>query len=88
MSEYKVDFKSMPWEETGAGIRVKVKKQGDQQIRMVEYFRDMKPHWCERGHKGMVLQGRIEIEYDAETLLYEAGDGVMIPSGGEHSTLR
>jgi quercetin dioxygenase-like cupin family protein len=51
---------------------------------MVEYSRDLPPHWCEKGHIGYVLEGRIEIEFAHECHVYSSGDGVFIPNGPEH----
>ena len=44
----------------------------------------MPPHWCEKGHYGLVLDGEIEIEFQNEKIIYKAGDGVFIPDGEEH----
>jgi len=51
---------------------------------LVEYTRDMAPHWCEKGHVGYVLDGEFEVEFERETVVFQAGDGVFIPSGPEH----
>ena len=44
----------------------------------------MPPHWCERGHIGYILEGRFEIQFDNDTIIYEKGDGVFIPDGKKH----
>jgi hypothetical protein len=41
----------------------------------------MEPHWCDRGHLGYILEGRFEIEFAEGTYVFEARDGVIIPSG-------
>lgn len=84
MSGRKVDFTSLEWEAPMEGLRLKAKRGGGKQIRLVEYTPDMPPHWCEVGHCGYVLEGRFEIQYDGETVTYGPGDGVFIPSGHEH----
>jgi len=66
------------------GLRFKAVKQDDRQLRLVEYTRDMEPHWCEKGHMGYVLEGQLEIELATETLVFGPGDGILIPSGEEH----
>ena len=53
-------------------------------MRLVEYTGEMEPHWCDRGHVGMILKGRFEIEFDSGTLVFEEGDGVAIPDGAGH----
>lgn len=82
--DYKVDFKCIDWEEPIEGMRCKIKKQQGKQLRLVEYSRDMEPHWCENGHIGLVLKGKLEIKFDGETCLYGPGDGIFIPSGEQH----
>jgi hypothetical protein len=84
MSDYRVDFGSMEWEEPMPGVRHKIVIQGGGKLRLVEYFKSMEPHWCSRGHVGMILDGRFEIRYDACTEVYGPGDGVFIPSGDKH----
>ena len=84
MNQYKVDFETKPWQEPMPGVRHKFVNQGNVKLRLVEYFKEMEPHWCNRGHVGMVLEGRFEIRYDNATEIYNPGDGVLIPSGEEH----
>ena len=84
MTEYRVDFEAMDWEEPMTGVRHKVVIQHGKKLRLVEYFKSMEPHWCNRGHMGMIVDGRFEIRYDSRTEVYDPGDGVFIPSGEEH----
>jgi quercetin dioxygenase-like cupin family protein len=84
MIERKVDFEAIPWENPVRGARAKVMGHGGRRLRLVEYTPAMEPHWCEKGHIGYVLKGRFEIQFDDETLVYETGDGVFIPSGRQH----
>ena len=84
MGKYKVDFGSIGWETPMQGLRFKVQKQGGRQLRLVEYARDMEPHWCEKGHIGYVLEGRFEITFEKEVAIFNPGDGIFIPSGAEH----
>jgi quercetin dioxygenase-like cupin family protein len=51
---------------------------------VVEYFPDMPPHWCEKGHVGYILEGEFEIEFDNTTHVFRQGDGLFIPDGAEH----
>jgi mannose-6-phosphate isomerase-like protein (cupin superfamily) len=81
---YRVAFRDLPWEECASGIRHKVHRRGGQLLRLVEYDASMAPHWCERGHVGTILSGRLEIEFTSGTQVFEPGDGVDIPSGHEH----
>ena len=81
---YKVDFRTMDWESPMAGVRHKVVDREGVRLRLAEYRVDMEPHWCERGHVGRILEGTFEIVFEDEAHIYEAGDGVFIPSGAEH----
>lgn len=84
MTSYRVDFNAQPWEAPVDGLRCKAVKQGDRQLRLVEYTRNLEPHWCEKGHMGYVLEGRLEIEFEDQVLVFNPGDGIIIPSGWEH----
>ena len=84
MSKYKVEFEEVSWEAPMPGVRHKVVNQGNVKLRLVEYSKEVEPHWCNRGHVGMVLEGQFEIRYDTVTEVYGPRDGVMIPSGDEH----
>lgn len=81
---HKIDFGSISWEMPMRGVRHKVIKQRDKQLRLVEYTKDLEPHWCEKGHIGYVLEGQLEITFENERLVYNPGDGVFISSGKEH----
>jgi quercetin dioxygenase-like cupin family protein len=84
MSTYKVDFDDLNWERPIHGLRLKAKREGGKQLRLVEYTPDMEPHWCDKGHFGYVLSGRFEIAFDDVTEIYDEGDGVFIPPGSAH----
>jgi mannose-6-phosphate isomerase-like protein (cupin superfamily) len=81
---YLIDFDSIPWESPMEGLRFRAVGEKGRQVRLVEYTADMDPHWCDKGHVGMVLEGTVEIEFPGETLVFESGAGVFIPSGQEH----
>jgi len=84
MAQYKIDFISIPWETPMDGLRFKVNKQGGKQLRLVEYSKDMEPHWCEKGHIGYVLEGQLEIKFEGEVAIFNPGDGIFIPTGKDH----
>ncbi len=81
---YKVDFKSIPWESPIEGMRQKNHRIGSQQLRLVEYSKDLSPHWCEKGHIGYVIEGQMEIKFEHEIQIYSPGDGIFISGGQEH----
>jgi len=84
MSGYKVDFNALQWETPMGGLRYKAERRSGRQLRLVEYTRDMKPHWCENGHAGLVLEGTFEIAFDHEVAVFKPGDGIFIPPGKQH----
>ena len=84
VSRYKVEFEALPWKAPMPGLRFRAQAQHGRQLRLVEYTKEMEPHWCEKGHIGYVLEGRFEIRYESETAVYDPGDGVFIPPGAEH----
>jgi quercetin dioxygenase-like cupin family protein len=59
-------------------------QHGSKRVRLVEYSKSMPPHWCERGHYGYILDGRMEIKFADCVRVFTAGDGVFIPDGPEH----
>ena len=81
MLQYKVNFDNLKWETPIKGVKCKIYKHGEKQLRLVEYSKEMPLHWCEKGHYGYILDGKLEIEYENEKLVYQTGDGVFIPDG-------
>lgn len=81
---YRVAFEALPWTTPAEGIRCKIHSEGDRRLRLVEYSRSMPPHWCTKGHMGSILEGELEVEFDRETFVFRAPDGVLIPDGPEH----
>ena len=84
MIPYKVDFQIIPWESPLEGLRQKKYKFGGQQLRWVEYSKNLPSHWCEKGHIGYVLEGQMEIKFENDVQIYSPGDGIFIPAGPEH----
>ena len=84
MTDHRIVFSKLDWTIPLPGVRHKIQQIGTQILRLVEYSSEMKPHWCERGHVGYILEGRFEIELADETLVFAAGDGVYIPGGRSH----
>ncbi|MDD5312744.1 MAG: cupin domain-containing protein [Dehalococcoidia bacterium] len=82
--QYKADFSKLEWEIPIEGVRHKYFDRDGLRLRLVEYSKDMPPHWCEKGHYGYVIEGRMEIEYENGSVTYNPGDGILIPDGPEH----
>jgi quercetin dioxygenase-like cupin family protein len=84
MHKYKVNFDTLKWESPMTGVRHKYFDQDGIRIRLVEYTNQMPEHWCEKGHYGIVLSGKIEIEYENTKEIYSPGDAIIIPNGATH----
>ena len=82
MKPYKVVFDSLEWQAAMPGARFKVFGDGRKQMRLVEFTSEfVEPHWCEKGHVGLVLQGELEIDFDGQVIRYGQGSGIFIPRG-------
>jgi hypothetical protein len=82
IEDVKVSFDELPWEESGTGVRFKAFTRGETKIRLVEFTNEfIESDWCERGHIGYVLEGKIEIAFPHGTARFSAGDGVFILGG-------
>jgi quercetin dioxygenase-like cupin family protein len=79
---YIARLSSMEWDSAAPGVRRKLHKAGDRQLRVVELGPGFEhPEWCETGHIGYVLEGRLALEFDNETFELATGDGFLIPQG-------
>ncbi len=82
MEKCKVDFESLPWESSMAGVKSKTYKRDKRQLRLVEFTREfVEPDWCTKGHCGYVLEGKLQIDFNGETVVFIPGDGIFIPEG-------
>jgi quercetin dioxygenase-like cupin family protein len=83
--EYKVDFSSIPWESPLPGARFKARREGGKQLRFVEFSQELvEPDWCRKAHVGYVLEGQLEIDFSGRVVVFNPGDGLLIPLGEEH----
>jgi quercetin dioxygenase-like cupin family protein len=82
MSTHHIAFDELPWESTAEGQRFKAFRQDGRQIRVMEMSPEFEEiSWCSKGHIGYVLEGVLELEFDAETLICHEGDGFCVPAG-------
>lgn len=81
-----IDFEELDWESPAPGARHKVFRRDGKQLRLVEFTSDfIEPHWCEKGHAGIVLSGELEVEFRHHgTHRYPEGSGLFIQAGPEH----
>ncbi len=85
MDQYKIDFKSMPYQTPVTGVKSKAYEQRGRKLRLVEFAKEfVEPDWCTKGHIGYVLQGQMEIDFDGKVIQFGPGDGVFIPAGEKH----
>jgi len=85
MNKYRIDFRHIPWKQSGSNVRMKVHHEGNTQVRLVEFSREFtETGWCQKGHIGYVLKGRLEIFFSRKKVAFKAGDGVFIPPGIKH----
>jgi quercetin dioxygenase-like cupin family protein len=84
MNQYRIRFSALEWDRPMEGVRQKAITEGNQKIRLVEYSPTLPLHWCEKGHCGYILEGRLEVEFKSGAHIFEPGDGVFIPDGSAH----
>jgi len=85
MQQYKIDFKTMPWDTPAVGIRCKAHQREGRKLRLAECTREFtEPDWCIKGHIGYILEGQMEIDFDGKTIVFSPGDGLFIPAGEKH----
>ena len=82
---YRVDFDAIAWHSPMAGVRHKIYQVESRILRLVEYSRDMLPHWCDKGHIGHIVEGRLTIELKTGSEHFGPGDALFIPAGSEHA---
>ena len=83
MSETRIDFASLQWEETAAGVRSKSIVREGKKLRLVEFTREfVEREWCVKAHAGYVLEGEFEISFSNRAERFTVGDGIFI-TGGE-----
>ena len=86
MSNYRASFDDpSDWQSTGPGVRSKLVHQGPVKLRLLEMTDSAShPEWCEVGHAGIVVEGVLEIEFDASVVRYDVGEAIVIPQGRAH----
>ena len=73
---------TFPWEIPAAGVRSKAYKHNGRQLRLVEFTDEFtESDWCTRGHIGYILDGRLEVNFDGNEVVFNAGNGIFIPAG-------
>ena len=82
---YKIDFESLDWESPAEGVRFKIIRGEETQVRLIEFSPLLShPEWCVLGHAGYILQGTLEVKFENEIVVFNDGDAVLIPDGEKH----
>jgi hypothetical protein len=75
-------FGEMEWTDDAAGIRAREAEVGGRRWATVEYGEGVhREDWCEEGHRGYVIFGEIEYEFDdgREPLRAAQGEAFLLP---------
>src|ERR1044072_3358866 len=83
MKNYRASFEGIDWQQTPQGARFKLCETDGGPARLLEFGPDLAhPEWCERGHRGIVLEGELRIEFEnGADAIYHPGDLIHIPAG-------
>jgi mannose-6-phosphate isomerase-like protein (cupin superfamily) len=82
---YAVNFDELHWESPLPGARFKSFSRHGKKLRIAELTSEfIEPHWCEKGHVGIVLSGELEIDFKGKLVRYPEGTAIFIPAGAEH----
>jgi quercetin dioxygenase-like cupin family protein len=88
MSESRsIDFGSVEWADDQPGIRSRAGRAAGSRWAIVEYSPGVRrDEWCTDGHRGYVLDGAIEYEFEdgSPALVVSAGQGFVLAAGPGH----
>ena len=78
----RIDFGKLTWRKKSLGAPEKRYTRNGQVLRLVRYTDEFNEvDWCNKGHVGMVLSGRMVIDFGNEKVEYKAGDALFITAG-------
>jgi mannose-6-phosphate isomerase-like protein (cupin superfamily) len=83
----KLDFASVDWADDQEDIRSRAAQALGSRWAIVEYGPEAaREEWCTEGHRGYVLAGRIEYEFDdgADPLVVTEGEAFFLAAGTGH----
>jgi quercetin dioxygenase-like cupin family protein len=83
----RLDFDSIDWADDQPDIHSRAENALGQRWAIVEYESGAaREEWCTDGHRGYVLAGRIEYEFDdgSAPLRVEQGQGFYLAAGTGH----
>ncbi len=82
-----IDFAQIAWEDEAPGIRAQATVHEGSRWAVVEYAPGARRvQWCTDGHRGWVVSGDIEYEFDDghPPLRAAAGEAFRLPGGQGH----
>jgi len=80
-----VNFDELLWQSPMQGARFKSFSCDGKIPRLVEFTNEfVEPHWCEKGHIGVVLSGELEIDFKGDVVRDPEGTAIFIPAGADH----
>lgn len=82
-----IELAAQPWHDDAPGIRAKEAHADGSRWAVVEYGPDARrDEWCTDGHRGFVLDGAIEYEFEdgGEPLRLRAGQAFVLGGGRGH----
>lgn len=82
-----IQFDAIAWEDDVPGIRDRATTVDGARWAIVEYAPGgCREQWCPDGHRGYVLQGAIEYEFEdgRPPMKAGAGDAFLLPGGVAH----
>jgi hypothetical protein len=77
-----VPFSEIGWTDDGPGIRARETDVEGKRWAIVEYSEGVsREEWCDEGHRGYVISGKIEYEFDdgREPLRASEGEAFRLP---------
>jgi hypothetical protein len=85
MEASRIPFESMEWQSAAPGLRYKVYRSGNKQMRLLEHSQEfIEPDWCVKAHSGLVLKGELEIDFHGRIVRFPEGSGLFISAGEKH----
>jgi len=90
MSDYKIIFDKMEWQEKITGIKFKEFIVDNKKIRLVEFTDELvEKDWCTNGHLGYAISGKGRVTFfNGQKVIFKKGDFINIPKGenNKHKT--
>src|SRR5437868_3283018 len=82
-----VNLDSADWQNEDPGVRTRAVQAGGSRWVLVEYEPlAQREDWCIDGHRGYVLKGRIEYDFQdkSPSLVCTEGQGILLEAGKGH----